>query len=79
MDRLSYNIAIFIQQDATEYRLFKSVNCSTCFWWYFTHHQKLITLSKVSGINDTCTANCRERGWVVSGSSRGIINARYCR
>ena len=30
-------MAIIIQQDATEYSLFKSVNCSTCFGWYFTH------------------------------------------
>ena len=36
MNRLSYNVAIIIQQDATEYSLFKSVNCSTCFGWYFT-------------------------------------------
>jgi len=41
--------------------LFKSVNCSTCFGWYFTHHQELI--STVSGINVTCTATYRERGW----------------
>jgi len=44
MDRASYNMAIIIQQDATEYSLFQSVNCSTCFGWYFTHHQELITL-----------------------------------
>ena len=37
-------MAIFIQQDATEYILFKSVNCSTYFGWYFTHHQELIIL-----------------------------------
>jgi len=35
---------IIIQQDATEYNLFKSVNRSICFGWYFTHHQELITL-----------------------------------
>jgi len=44
MDRASYNMAIIIQKDATEYSLFKSVNCSTCFGQYFTHHQELITL-----------------------------------
>ena len=44
MDRAPYNMTIIIQQDATEYSLFKSVNCSTCFGWYFTHHQELITL-----------------------------------
>jgi len=44
MDRASYNMAIIIQQDATEFSLFKSVRCSTCFRWYFIHHQELITL-----------------------------------
>jgi len=44
MDRASYNMSIIIQKDATEYSLFKSVNCSTCFGWYFTHLQELITL-----------------------------------
>ena len=44
VDRASYNMAIIIQQDAKEYSLFKSVNCSTCFGWYFTHPQELITL-----------------------------------
>ena len=37
-------MSVIIQQDATEYSLFKSVSCSTCFGWYFTHHQELITL-----------------------------------
>jgi len=37
-------LAIIIQKDATEYSLFKSVNYSTCFGWYFTHHQELIKL-----------------------------------
>jgi len=37
-------MTIIIQQDATEYSLFKSVNCLTCFGWYFTHHHELITL-----------------------------------
>jgi len=34
-------MATIIQQDAAEYSLFKSVNFSTCFGWYFTHHQEL--------------------------------------
>ena len=51
MERPSYNTAIIIQQDATEYSLFKSVKCPSCFGWYFTHHQEFITLSTVSGIN----------------------------
>jgi len=37
-------LAIITQQDATEYSLFKYVNCATCFGWYFTHHRELITL-----------------------------------
>ena len=37
-------MATIIQQNAIEYSLFKYVNCSTCFGWYFTQHQKLITL-----------------------------------
>jgi len=43
MDRASYNMAIITQQDTTEYSLSKFVNCSTCFGWYFTHLQELIT------------------------------------
>ena len=55
-------MAKIIQQDATEYSLFKSVNCSTCFEWYFhplseAHN----TASTVSGITETVTATCHER------------------
>jgi len=46
--------AITIQQDATEYSLFKSVNCSTS-----GDHS---TVSTVSDINETGIATCRERG-----------------
>jgi len=37
-------VAIIIQQDVTEYSLFQSFSYSTCFGWFFTHHQELITL-----------------------------------
>jgi len=37
-------MAIIIQQDATEYSLFQSVKCPTCFGCYFAHHQELTTL-----------------------------------
>ena len=37
-------MAIIIQQDATECSLCEYVNWSTCFGWYFTHQQELITL-----------------------------------
>ena len=41
---LSIVLATIIQQDATNFSLFKSVNCSTCIGWYFTYHQQLVTL-----------------------------------
>ena len=44
MDRASYYMAIIIQQDATEYNLFKSDNFLIYFGWYFTLHQELVTL-----------------------------------
>jgi hypothetical protein len=37
-------IPIYIQQDETLHSLFISGNSSTCFGWYFTHHQKRIQL-----------------------------------
>jgi len=54
-----------IQQDATTYSLFISVNCSTCFGWYFhpssgAHN----TVPTVSGITETVTDTCCERGWM---------------
>jgi hypothetical protein len=33
-------ILIYIQRDATLHSLFISENCSTCFGWYFHHHQE---------------------------------------
>jgi len=59
-------MTIIIQQDTTEYILFTSVNCSSCFGWYFTHHQELSnTVATVSENSETCTATCRERGWAA--------------
>ena len=55
-----------MQQDATEYNLFKSVYCSTCFGWYLhpsSWAHNTVRVSAVSGINETVTATCRERGW----------------
>jgi len=60
------NMAIIIQQDATEYSLFKSVNCSTCFGWYLHPSSGAhITVYTVSGIDVTVTATCCERDWTV--------------
>ena len=74
MDRASYNMAIIIQQDVTKYSLFKSVNCSTCFGWYFIHHQELMTLylQYLALMRPLLLP-------VTTGSSNGLINARYCR
>ena len=63
---IQMNMAIIIQKAATEYSLFKSVNCSTCFWWYLHPSPAAhITVSTVSGINETVTAACSQRGWTV--------------
>jgi len=50
--------------NATECNLFITATCFTCFGWYLhpssgAHN----TVSRVSGINGTVTATCRERGW----------------
>ena len=61
MERASYNMSIIIQEVATEYNLFKAVNCSSCFVWYLhpssgAHN----TVSTVSGINGLINARyCR--------------------
>jgi len=81
-------MAITIQQDATEYSLFKSVNCSTCFGWYFTHHQELITLylqclalmtPVLLPVMNVTGRDVQSRSRQVAGSSTGAIKARYCR
>jgi len=51
-------MAIIIQQGATVYSLFISVNFSTCFGWYFHPSSGAhSTVSTVSGINRTVTAD----------------------
>jgi len=80
-------LSIIIQQDATIYSVFISVNCSTYFGWYLHPSSGAhITVSTVSGINEKVTATCRERDWMgtavptfTTGSSNGLSNARYCR
>ena len=67
-------LAILIQQAVTEYSLFKSVNCSTYFGWYFTHHQELITLylQYLALMRPLVLP-------VVTATNNGLINATYCR
>ena len=55
---------IIVQQDATIYSLFISVNLSMCFGWYL--HPSLgahVTVSTASDISKTVTATFRERDW----------------
>jgi len=57
-------VSIIVQQDATIYSLFISVNCTTCFGWYLQPSSGAhITVSTVSGIIETGTASgvLRER------------------
>ena len=55
---------ITVQQDATIYSVFISVNRSTCFGWYLHPSSGAhITVSTVAGISKTVTATCRERDW----------------
>ena len=64
MVRASRDVSIIIQQDATEYSLFKSINCSTCFGWYLHPSSRAhITVSTVYGVTETVTATCGERDW----------------
>ena len=72
-------MAIIIQQDATVYSLFKSVNCSTYFGWYFTHYQELITLylQYLALMRPLLLPVMSAAGWELQFS--GLINARYCR
>jgi len=56
---------IIVQQDATVYSLFISVNRSTCFGRYLHPSSAAhVTVSTVSGITVTVTATCRERHWM---------------
>jgi hypothetical protein len=58
---------IHIQQDATLHSLFISVNCSTCFGWYFHPSSGAqATVSTASGICHTVTAIFRYRQIAVT-------------
>jgi hypothetical protein len=39
-----------VSKTSKEHSLFKSVNCSTCFGWYFTHPQELITMALMRSV-----------------------------
>jgi len=55
---------IIVQQDATIYSLFISVNRSTCFGWYLHPSPAAhVTVSTASGISKTVIATCRKRDW----------------
>jgi len=72
---------IIVQQDATIYSLFISVNCATCFGWYLhTSSAAHVTVSTASGISKTVTVTYLEAHLVTftKGCSYGFINARCC-
>jgi len=76
---------IIVQQDISIYRLFISVNRSTCFGWYFHPSSGAhVNVSTAPGISKTVNANCRERDWtgtavpVQSRYGYGFTNARCC-
>ena len=55
---------IIVQQDATIYSLFISVNRSTCFGWYLHPSSGIhVTVSTATVISKTVIATCRERDW----------------
>ena len=55
---------IIIQQDATIYSLFISVNSSTCFRWCLHPSSGAhVTVSTASGISQTVTAVMNVTGW----------------
>jgi len=55
---------IIVQQDATTYSLFLSVNCSTCFGWYLHPSSGVhVTVSRASGTSKTIIATCCEHDW----------------
>jgi len=68
---------IIVQQDATIYSLFISVNRSTCFGWFLEPSSGAhITVSTASGFSKTVNATCRERDWtgnVVPIQSRSLM------
>jgi len=85
LKRINRYLAIIIQQGGTEYSKFKSVNCSTCFGWHFTHHQELTTLylqylalMRLVLLTVVNVAG-QELSSLPAGTSTGLINARYCR
>ena len=70
-----------MQQEGTIYSSFISANCSTCFGWNLhTSSGAHITVSTVSGINETVTATCRESDWMGTGqfpSSHVRVNGNW--
>jgi hypothetical protein len=85
--RNSIPIYEYKPQDSTLHSLFISVNCFTCFGWYFHPSSGLHTpVSTASGICHTVTAICSYRGRVGTGLSvlwvayaYGVTNTRCCR
>jgi hypothetical protein len=63
-------MSIIVQQYATIYSLFISVNCCTCFGWY-SHPSSgaHVTVSTPSGLCKTVSDICRERDWTGTATA----------
>jgi len=77
------SVSIIIQQDATVYSLFISVNSQHVSEDISTHHQELITLhlQYLALMRPLLLPVVNVTGWdtFTTGSSNSLINARYCR
>jgi len=71
---------LIVQQDATIYSLFISINRSIYFGWHLHPSSGAhVTVSTAHGISKTVTATCRERDWTfTTDGSWGFTNARCC-
>ena len=65
---------IIVQQDATIYNLFISVNLSTCFGSPSGAH---VTVPTASGISETVTATCYERDWTGTQFPSSHVHDRF--
>jgi len=71
---------IIVQQDATIYSLFVSVNRCTCFGWYLQPSSGAhVTVPTESGISKIVTTTCCEHNWTgTQFPSSHIHDRRRC-
>jgi len=71
----NYKVIIF-QQIATEYILFKSVNCSIYFGFYFTRNQEIITMSQhyVAFMDPYCRYSVMRSWWKMKYRRKHVVH-----